>query len=464
MKKKTYAVIDIETTGGRAASDRITEIAIVLHDGKEIIDQWESLINPEREIPYNITKITGITQEMVEDAPRFYEIAKKVVQMTEGAIFVAHNVRFDYGFIKEEFKRLGFTYTRKQLCTVRLSRKSFPGLRSYSLGNLIKHFKIKVNDRHRAMADTQATVTLLEHIFAKESSTEDIDVLINKGIKSSQLPKSISLEKLHGLPESCGVYYFHDQNGDIIYVGKSINIKKRIMDHFADKSEKGRKIYQGVHDITFEMTGSELVALLFESHEIKTHHPRINRAQRAKAYNYCIFMYENEAGYICLHTARITAKNKSKLQILREFPNLNASKAALNRIIEEFELCQSYCNIDHTGNACFYYHIHKCKGACIKEESPEDYNARLMQGVDRLGIEFRGNFMIVDKGRHEEERAVVLVEDGQYQGFGYADIESDQGDIETLKEVIKPYHHNPDIIRIIRQFMDGKNGVQVIKF
>ena len=165
---KTYAIVDIETTGGKATRHRITEIAIVLHDGKKILDQWETLINPECYIPHGITELTGITQEMVQDAPKFYEVAKTIVEKTEKAIFVAHNVRFDYGFLREEFKRLGYTFSRRQLCTVRLSRKAFPGLRSYSLGKLIKHFGIKVNDRHRAMADTLATVELFEKILRQE--------------------------------------------------------------------------------------------------------------------------------------------------------------------------------------------------------------------------------------------------------------------------------------------------------
>ncbi|MEM9824358.1 MAG: exonuclease domain-containing protein, partial [Bacteroidota bacterium] len=406
MKDKLYAIIDVETTGGRASRDRITEIAIVLHDGKQIVDRWESLINPERAIPYNITQITGITQEMVVNAPRFYEVAKKIVELTKGAIFVAHNVRFDYSFIKEEFKRLGYTFTRRQLCTVRLARKAFPGLRSYSLGKLIKHFGIKVKQRHRAMADTMATTTLLEMILDKENSEDKINELVNLGVRQSQLPVTITLETLHALPEECGVYYFYNKSGDIIYVGKSINIKKRVMEHFAKQTEKARKLYKSVHDISFEVTGSELVALLFESHEIKTHHPKINRAQRARAFPYVIFSYYNEEGYLCLKTGRVTAKEKKELNILREYPKLTSVKGALNRILEEFELCQTHCSVDYQANPCFYYHIQKCSGACIGKESPEDYNQRVQKAIDQLDIDFRDNFILLDRGRTPEERSV----------------------------------------------------------
>lgn len=461
--KKTYAIIDIETTGGRANRDRITEIAIILHDGEKEIDRFESLINPERAIPYNITKITGIDDEMVADAPKFYEIAKQVVQMTEGAVFVAHNVRFDYGFIKEEFARLGFCYTRKQLCTVRLSRKAFPGLRSYALGNLIKYFDIQVKDRHRAMADTQATVEVFERILQKEASSEEIDDMVNLGIRQSKLPKNITLEKLHQLPDECGVYYFYNDRGDIIYVGKSKNIRKRVMSHFAKQTEKARKLYESVHEISYEIMGSELVALLFESHEIKHHHPHINRAQRAKAHQFVIHRFENTEGYLCLQATRATAKQKKTLNVLREFAKQGSARGALERVANEFELCYYYCHIEQATKPCFQYHIKKCHGSCAGKETPEAYNARVEEAIQFLAIDFPDNFVMIDKGRDKDEKAVVLIEDGQYQGFGYIDTDTSIHDIETIKEAIKPYAHNPDVTRIIRHFV-AKNELEMIEF
>jgi len=340
MKKK-YAIIDIETTGGRADREKITEIAIILHDGEKILDKWETLINPERAIPYNITQITGITDRMVADAPKFFRVAKNIVEMTDGAIFVAHNVRFDYGFIREEFRRLGFTYMRKQLCTVRLSRKAFPGIKSYALGNLIKHFGIKVNARHRAMADTAATVEILEMIFQKEKSEDDVLDMINLGVKESKLPANITMEKLHELPEETGVYYFLNKKGKVIYVGKSNNIKKRIIEHFTSKKNKTYKLQKYVHDITYEITGSELVALLFESHEIKRLPPPINKAQRSRFFPDILFEYENQNAYRCLSFGKVKVKDRKKLNVLREFPNLNSAKGMMTRLIHQFELSQN---------------------------------------------------------------------------------------------------------------------------
>ncbi|MEL6141015.1 MAG: exonuclease domain-containing protein, partial [Bacteroidota bacterium] len=278
-KPKQYAIVDIETTGGRANRHRITEIGIVLFDGEKITDTYETLINPEAPIPAGITELTGINQEMVKDAPKFYEVARKIVEMTEGTIFVAHNVRFDYEFIREEFRRLGYTFSRRKLCTVRLTRKVFPGLPSYSLGNLIRHFGITVNARHRALADASATTELLQLALQRKDTQEDVDLLVNMGIKETRLPKNLSIDRIQNLPEECGVYYFHDTSGRVIYVGKSTNIRKRIAQHFADTTQKGKDIRERVADISYEETGSELIALLLESEEIKRLEPNINRAQ-----------------------------------------------------------------------------------------------------------------------------------------------------------------------------------------
>ncbi|MCB0665035.1 MAG: GIY-YIG nuclease family protein, partial [Saprospiraceae bacterium] len=263
---RKYAIVDIETTGGMIRRDKIIEIAIAIHDGNQIIEQFESLINPGRSISKQITMLTGITNEMLVDAPRFYEIARRIVEMTEGCVFVAHNVRFDYTFIKKAYQDLGYNYTRKQLCTVRLSRMLTPELRRHGLDALCHFYNISVHQRHRAMGDVQATAMIFEKLLNKGAANA-VDEIINYGIKASRLPASISLEQLHDLPESCGVYYLYNEFDEVIYVGKSINIKKRIMQHFGDNTAKANKLAQRVHDISFELTGSELVALLLEEQE-----------------------------------------------------------------------------------------------------------------------------------------------------------------------------------------------------
>jgi DNA polymerase III subunit epsilon len=459
---KKFAIIDIETTGGIASRDRITEIAIVTHDGERALEQYATLINPERSIPYHITNITGITDEMVADAPKFYEVAKQIVQMTEGCIFVAHNVKFDYSFVKEEFARLGFTYTRKQLCTVRLARQAMPGFRSYALGNLIKELNIKVNDRHRALDDTLATVEVFEKIIAIENGTSSMVERVNQGIKESQLPKGITIEKLHALPEQCGVYYLHNEKGDVIYVGKSINIKKRIMDHFADKTQKGQKIYEGVADISFEITGSELISLLFENQEIKRISPRINKAQRAKNSPYVIYSYTDEQNFIRFGAAKNTAALRKKMNVLSEFTQLSYAKNTLKSLAKKYELCHKLIGLETQEGPCFLHHLDQCHGACCGEEMTFTYNERAAEAVNSMKTVFPNDFLLIDKGRNANEKSVVLIENNRYKGFGFFDANDSFSSPYELKDYIKSAPSNADAIKIIRYFLSENKGVKKI--
>lgn len=458
---KLYAIVDIETTGGRANRDRITEIAIALHDGEKVVDSYETLINPETVIPFGITRLTGITQGMVENAPKFYEVAKKIVQMTEKAIFVAHNVRFDYGFLREEFKRLGYTYSRRQLCTVRLTRNTFPGLPSYSLDNLIRHFNIPFRNRHRAMGDVEATIILFDKILAKEESTKKMTDLINLGVKESRLPKNITLEQLHNLPEVAGVYYFHDEHGNVVYVGKSINIKKRVMEHFAKTTPKASKLQKYVADISYEITGSELVALLYESVEIKRLRPPINRAQRLRDFPYIIHQFTNEEGYICLDIAKPTAKMRKTMNVVAEYPKIASAKGYLARALNHFELCAFHCNIEAGNKPCFNYHVKKCHGSCLGKETPTTYNERVEEAIEYLLTVFEEDFFVIDEGRTETEKAVVLVEEGHYAGYGYIEIEDMNGEF-SLRDIIKPVKGNAETAKIIRRFLAGKHRAKVV--
>jgi DNA polymerase-3 subunit epsilon len=464
MKDKLYAVVDLETTGGRASRDKIIEIAIVLHDGHKIVDTYQSLVNPERYVPYAITELTGIKQQDVEDAPKFYEIARKVVEMTEGKIFVAHNVRFDYSFLREEFKRLGYTYSRKNLCTVRLSRKAFPGLRSYSLGNLIKYMGLEVENRHRALDDALATAELLRLILSQKENKEEAKTMVNLGMKESLLPTNFSLEKIHALPEACGVYYFHNHLGDVIYVGKSINIKKRVAEHFAKKTRKAEKLQLQARDISFEITGSELIALLLESYEIKRLKPDINRAQRIQRFPYAVHTYENEQGYICFNMQKVNAAERKGLNIISEYPKMSQARSHLNRIRETYELCGKLCGTDGSLSACFHYHIEQCAGACLHKEAPEAYNERASLAREALTTVFHENFFVLDRGRDLDELGVVLVEEGNYKGHGYINQMDSSLSMDELRDAIRPFPGNPETTRLIQRFLSKDNGQRVLKF
>jgi DNA polymerase III subunit epsilon len=463
--KLVYAVIDIETTGGMPRRDKITEIAIVLYDGEHILDSYQSLVNPERSIPVEITRITGITNAMVADAPKFYEIAKQVVTMTEGAIFVAHNVRFDYGFIREEFANLGFTYTRRQLDTVVLSRKAFPGLKSYSLGNLIRHFDISVLNRHRAMDDVLATVDILGRILSQESGRLSADRLINAGIKATNLPKDISIERIHALPEETGVYYFYNEYGHVIYVGKSINIRKRVMQHFGNIDAKTDKFIAKVRDFSVELTGSELIAMLHESNEIKGLQPEVNKAQRTKEYPYFIHYYHDDMGFLRFAWDKSSIKTRQNKQILNHYGTKLIARSHLQMITDQLELCAGLTGLyDRVSETCFYFQTGACSGACQGIEPYESYNERAMEGIDILRRTFDQNMIVVVDGRNKEERGVVLVEDGHYRGYGYVSLQDLSYGIEECKEAVKYTPPNPECNQIVMSYLKKHTFTKCLYF
>ena len=460
MKKKEYAIIDVETTGGRASRDRVTEVGIVIFDGEKVVDTYQSLVNPEARIPAGIVELTGITMEMVASAPKFHEIARKIVEITTGRIFVAHNSRFDYDFIREEFRRLGYTYMRKQLCTVRLTRKTYPGLRSYSLGNLTKHFGIKLDNHHRAFADAMATTELLKMNLIGPDSDQEIKRFVNLGISETKLPDNLKMATLQGLPEECGVYYFHDTTGRVIYVGKSKNIRSRAAQHFNDRTAKGKLIATQVADITYELTGSELVALLHESEEIKRLQPTINRASRRTKFAYAIVSRLNEQGYRTFDIVKNTAQVRKEEDVISEFPTLSRAKGRLNFVRKHLNLCGILCKLNNGRGPCFHFHLKQCHGACLGKEDAQTYNDRAEIGRLHLRNVFDYDFLLFERGRSHEEEAVILVQDGKYRGFGYISKE-DTHNMDSVMDCVKSLESHPDTARIIQHYV-AKNGGKMV--
>lgn len=457
-----FAIVDLETTGGRADQERIIEVAVALHDGEKIIDRFESLINPERSIPYNITRITGISTKMVANAPKFFEVAKRIVEITEGAVFVAHNVRFDYSFLTYEFKRLGYTYTRKQLCTVKMSRKAFPKLEGgHSLGNLIKQFDIEVKDRHRAMADVVATVDVFERIIKLNGGT-DFDTMMKQGIKEAKLPQGLTLEKLEVIPNETGVYYFYNEAGDVVYVGKSIHIKRRIFEHFRGRGNKANLMERHVRDVSYVLTGSELISLLLESHEIRRLQPIINKAQRGKGSPTGILCYENQEGYLCFRHVKLTTKNKNHSGIIAQYDKASIANMAMFRAKMDFELCGCLLDGKKGENSCIYQQIGQCEGAGVTKESKEEYNKRANAAKERLTAAYDYDCFIIDRGRVADEKSVVLIENGTYQGFGY--INNQEGyTLDELRECIERQPNNSNIPGIIRTFISSSKNLKIIR-
>ena len=451
-----YAIIDIETTGGRSRIDKITEIAVVLFDGEKVTEEFSTLINPETKIPYKITQITGIDDKMVRGAPKFYEVARRIYEMTENHIFIAHNVNFDYGFIKAEFESLGGEFKRKKLCTVQMSRKLLPGKRSYSLGNLCQDLGIKNEARHRALGDAKATAELFGYLLKIEGMNSNN--LLTPGFLRD-LNTKVNLDLIRDLPESTGVYYFYNSKDELIYVGKSVNIKSRVISHFGNNSTgKAMEMKQQVTRIDFELTGSELVALLKESEEIKRNQPLYNRSQRRTYYSYGITHGLNELGYIALKVERLTGKSDP----LISFSTKMAAREYLFRLVEKHELCQGVSGLYPNNGPCFHYSIKQCRGACVGEENIEEFNYRVMDAINELSY-FHRDFVIIDKGRDEDEKSVVMIENGVYRGFGYIGGEEQIGDPRELGSYIRPFEDNRDVQQIIRSYLNNKKVEKILE-
>jgi len=433
-----YSIIDLETTGTSARDGHIIEIAIYNHDGTQITEEFTTLVNPEQRIPWRITQMTGINDAMVVGAPRFYEIARKVVEMTEGSIFVAHNVGFDYGFIREEFKRLGYNFEREKLCTVKLSRKLMPGHRSYSLGNLCADLGIEIHGRHRAAGDALATVRLFEMLLAIDPDPLKLNL---RGTLSG-LKENI----IRQLPEEAGVYYFYNARGDIIYIGKSRNIKDRLLQHLHNEStRKALEMRAAIADVSFEITGNDLLAQLLESEEIKRHTPIYNRQQRRIGFNIGLFVRYDDNGYLYLKAEKL---NGDKVPVTT-FNSMTTARQALFELTENYQLCQKLNGLYKTRGACFHYSIGQCKGACLGLEPPESYNQRVEAAIAPVKLDY-DNFYLILKGRHEGEKSVVEVLNGSYRGFGYFDANDFDGTTDFLHACIQHYTDTRDARNILR--------------
>ncbi len=358
-----YAIIDIETTGGKYNEEGITEIAIHKFDGMDILDSFVSLVNPEKEIQPFVVNLTGINNKMLRNAPKFYEVAKRIVEITNGCVLVAHNTSFDYRILRTEFRRLGYDFDIPTLCTVELSKLLIPGLDSYSLGKLCRNIGIPVSDRHRADGDALATVKLLKILLQKDKDKIIVKKTIKTGNKRDLSKKLLTI--LEDLPLDTGVFYLHKYNGDILYIGKGKNIKKEVNNIFLRTTNRCRSLLKEMSSISFDITGSELIAQLRFNDEIENHKPRFNN------------------------------KTKSKIK----FTN--------------------YSN---------------------------------------------KNMILIDKGRVVSEKSVILIENNDYQGFGYADLKYQINDLDILKNIITNTNNHKDQNNTIISYLKHQTIEKIIRF
>ena len=428
-----YAIVDIETTGGHAAANGITEIAIHIHDGERILQHFTTLINPERSIPSFITALTGISNAMLASAPLFSEVAEKIHELLCDNIFVAHNVNFDHSFIYHHLKLHGFELNVKKLCTVRLSRKTFPGMASYSLGKICRDLSINIEDRHRADGDAKATLQLFNKILA-EGGKEHIDKMLKRTSSEQWLPVHLEKQKIQSLPPTAGVYYFHDQKGKIIYVGKAINIRKRVSSHFThnDTGHRRQNFLRLVTDISFKECANELHALILESTEIKKHWPKYNYSQKQVAQKYALYTFEDNCGYKRL----AIDKRRKNFPALYCFNMLNEGMVLLRNMSEEFGLNPKLCYIDKTpfGETDLEF-----------TEEPQLYNAKVNNAL--LSLEKHlPTFALMDTGISADKKLCLLIERGNFWGMGYVSSTMQTSSLQQIKETIEPYADN-DFIR-----------------
>lgn len=438
-----FAITDIETTGGFATANSITEIAVCIHDGEKIIQEWQTLIKPEQKIPAYITSLTGINSDMVKDAPTFEEIADELEELTKDKVFVAHNVGFDYSFIKRHFEGCGRKWNRQKLCTVRLGKKAFPGNQSYSLSNLCKHLGVTNGQVHRAMGDTQATAEIFSMIVS-ELGIESIHEALKRGSGEAFLPNNLPVEVFRELPEEPGVYYFIDSKGKNIYIGKARNIKDRVKQHFSGKMGSARR--QGflteIHNISYELTGNELVALLIEDKEIKKYWPKHNRTQKFSGGKFGIYNYLDQRGLqrLCIK------KSTTTHQPIRPFTSAFRARQWLFKFAEQYDLDFRLCGLPFTEEV---------------DQNIEDYNARVLDAIDRQNKLF-GSFLIQGIGREMGEKSIVWVDNGKLKGIGFVHESESIANIDDLENHVEEVPHSATSEGILRAHLDKVSTGSII--
>jgi DNA polymerase-3 subunit epsilon len=459
MLPEKIAFVDIETTGMRSFYDRVLEIGILRVENNQITQTFQSLLNPQTYIPSEITHITGITTTDIENAPTFRQIKDDVLEILDDCVFVAHNVRFDYSFIKNEFQRLNHTFSPRHFCTVRLSRALYPQHSHHNLDSIIERFGLQCEARHRAFDDAK----ILYHFYQKvqqQFPQEVIETAVAKALKQPSLPLRLKTD-LKTIPEATGVYIFYSDNGTPLYVGKSINLRERIMSHFAAdiRAPLEMKIAQQIESIETITTAGELGALILESHLIKKLLPLYNRKSRLKRELVALKTKPNKDGYNEVYLEPVTTILPENLpEFLGLFKSRSQAKAYLIEIAREHSLCEKMLGLQKTKTECFAYRLGKCKGACVKKESPAIYNLRSTLAFSKTKIKpwpFSGPIMLEEQNT-ENKKDYFLVDKWCYLGKVSMDEEHNIRKEDTYDPVF-----DVDLYNILKQFIISKKGTKI---
>lgn len=403
------AFVDIETNGSNGERGRITEIAVIRVEGGEVVDEYTSLVNPGSPIPHWITRLTGITNNDLVGAPYFDDIAADVHRILDGAVFVAHNVRFDYSFIKRQLEASGYTFRPKLFCTVRMSRAMYPEHRGHSLEKIIARHGIQTTARHRAYDDAKAIYDFAQLAIA-DKGIEAFRVSVATQFKTKTLPPNMNETSFANIPPTPGVYIFEDQDGAPLYVGKSVNLRQRVMSHFANDTRiaKEMKLSQGSHNVSFIQTETEIEALLLESAKVKELQPIHNRLLRRQTKQTVLIRRYDDNGYLKMVLENKDLSDETGLEsIYGVYTTKSQAKSRLESLVKTFDLCPKLMDLEKAKDACFRYHLGICKGACVGEEDVEKYNRRVEYALERSKIEtwpFKGELAV----KISETKALII--------------------------------------------------------
>lgn len=421
-----YSIVDVETTGGKYNEEGITEIAIYKFDGINIIDQFISLLNPEIPIQPFVQQLTGINNKMLTKSPKFFQVAKRILEITENTILVAHNSSFDYRMLKIEFDRLGFEFKIPQLCTVKLSKKLIPKMESYKLGKLVKSLGIPLSNRHRAAGDAMATVELFKLLLIKDKNKEIVNKLIKKDDNKIH-DKFVKI--IEDLKNVTGIYYLYNDCGDIIYIGKSKNIKNRVNQHITGKSNKSLKIQLELNNVSFETCGNELIALLKESEEIKTHKPKYNKALKNEIFKFGLELCNDSNDFKFLRISHF----QENIDFIETYSSLKNANNRLSSIYDKFEISDKKSLIN---------------------------NSKIEYFIKHISYPFP-NMIIIDKGRNIDEKSVILIKNSKYMGFGYFTLNYQITNYEILESLITRTNKKNNFDKLIINYLK-KNKVEKI--
>ncbi|UKJ05978.1 exonuclease domain-containing protein [Solitalea lacus] len=449
-ERNLYAIVDIETTGGYASGNNIIEVAVFVHDGFTIVDKYETLVNPGVPIPIHIQALTGITNEMVSNAPLFREIAGDLFEILEDKIFVAHNVNFDYSFLHHQFDLLNYKLQTKKLCTVRLARKIFPGFPSYSLGKLCKQLSITLENRHRAGGDACATTVLFSKLLDNDFDGF-IELSLKKGSKEASLPANLPKEHVENLPHAPGVYYFYDKKGKIIYIGKAVDLKKRVLSHFTNNkpNQQKQEFLRNIYSISFTECGTELYSFVLEALEIKKYWPKYNRSLKQYDQLYGLYLFDAQNGY-----KRLAISKKIKnFTALATFNTLNEGYRFLHQLTEDYELCSKLCFLGNHSEMC----SPECRGACKGDESFVTYNERVEMALAAVS-NYLPSFAIIDDGRNENEKSCLLVLKGEFYGMGFIDDHTIWNNVDSLKQTLTVCSSYDYVKNLLYQYVINNPG------